>query len=231
MVQECDGVAFPVDGGALGEPWEVTRFFGVCICPRKYVGGGGGIDAHGGSELEPSVLGVTVEFSVAGHCVDDGGFVDLDVTVCCGLGDNERAGFFKERRSLGALPEDSCFHGGSFVGGLLREKLLMDLVAAFHVPAVEGTGETVYGDFHPTDVDASVMSEASARAFGDRGGACRVHDVKERLVGFVKSLGRAFVVGVLVSSDGFALEENVEVVTGGVHEREVGCVRTRETNH
>ncbi len=228
MVEEGDGVAFSVDGGAFSEPRKVARFFCVGVGAREDVGGGGGIDAHGGSELEAGVFGIAVEFGVAGDGGDDGRFIDLDVAVGGGLGDDEGSGFVEERGAFGGFPEDACFQGSGFVGGVFGEEFLMDLVAAFHVPAVEGTGESVDGDFHPTDVDAAVVGEAATCAFGDGRGAFGVHDVEEGFVGFVKTLGRTFVVGVLVSGEGLSFEQDVEVVAGGVGEGEVGGVRLGE---
>ncbi len=228
MVEEGDGVAFSVDGRAFSEPREVTRFFRVGVGAGKDVGGGGGVDAHGGPELEAGVFGVAVEFGVAGDGGDDGRFIDLDVAVGSGLGDDEGSGFVEERGAFGGFPADACFQSCGFIGGVFGEELLMDLVAAFHVPAVEGAGESVDGDFHPTDVDAAVVGEAAACSFGDGGGAFGVHDVEEGFVGFVKTFRRAFVVGVLVPGEGLPFEKDVEVVAGGVGKGKVGGVRLGE---
>ena len=228
VVEEGDGVALSVDGCAFSEPWKVTRFFRIGVGAGEDVGGGGGIDAHGGSELEAGVFGIAVEFGVAGDGGDDGCFIDLYVAVGGGLGYDEGPGFVEERGAFGGFPEDACFQGSGFVGGVFGEEFLMDLVAALHVPAVEGTGESVDGDFHPTDVDAAVVGEAATCAFGDGRGAFGVHDVEEGFVGFVQTLWGAFVVGVLVSGEDLSFEKDVEVVAGCVGEGEVGGVRLGE---
>ena len=224
MVEEGDGVTLAIDGCAFSKPWEVARFFRVGVCAGEDVGGGGGIDAHGGSELETGMFGIAVEFGVAGDCGDDGRFVDLHVAVGSGLGDDERAGFVEEGGAFGGFPEDARFEGGGFVGGFLGEELFVDLVSTFHVPPIKGTSEAIDGYLHPPDVDAAVVREAASGTLRDGGGARGIHDVQKRFVGFVQTLRRTFVMCVLVPSESLAFEEDVEVIAGGVRKGVVSCV-------
>ena len=228
MIEKSDGVAFSVDGGAFSEPREVARFFCVGIGSGEDVGCCGGVDAHGRAELEAGVFGIAVKFGVTGYCGDDGGFIDLNVAMFCGEGDGEGTVFFEEGCAFVGFPEDTSLECRVGIGGVLREEFFVDLVTTFHVPPVEGAWDAVDGDFAPTNVDASVVGEATTGTFCDGGGAFGVHDVEEGFVGFVKTFGRRFVVGVLVSGEGFAFVDDIEMVSGSVGEREIGGVGVGE---
>ena len=81
VVEECDGVAGAIDGGAFCEPGEVTGLFCVGVLAGENVGGGGGVDAHSWAELKAGVFGIPVELGVASDGSDHGGLVDLDVAI------------------------------------------------------------------------------------------------------------------------------------------------------
>ena len=94
----------------------------------------------------------------------------------------------------------------------------MDDLAALHVPAVVGLVAEL--DFLPADEDAAMVRVEAARAFGDRLLAFRIEDVQVGLVGLFPPLRSRIVVGVHITGDEPAVEEDIEVLSGRVLESE-----------
>lgn len=116
--------------------------------------------------MDAGVLGVAVELHVDAR----GGELEFEI-------DERMAGSWGGEKGEGAFLDDELFarlvvpvdeggEGGLSGVGLLGGEALVNLLAAFHVPAIVALA--VEGDFAPADVDAPVVRERAARPFRDR---------------------------------------------------------------